>query len=115
MSPWMVMFWWFLAVAAGGSLMVGMIATKRPIPRAISMGHGLFALVAVGALFTVNLWGEAQTPELAWWAFGVLTAGLIGGLLFFRVLFKDKAPLWLALGHGSVGVVGLVLLYNAAA
>lgn len=115
MSPWMAMFWVFLAVAAGGSLMALMIATGRAIPRTISMGHGLFALTAVGALFAVNLWGEAQTPDLAWWAFAAFATGLTGGLLFFRVLFKEKAPLWLALGHGSVGVVGLVLLYNAAA
>lgn len=114
MSPWAAMFWVFVAVAAGGSLMALMIAGGRAIPRTLSMGHGLFALVAVGALFTVNLWGEGQTPALAWWAFGVFTAGLTGGLLFFRVLFKDKAPLWLALGHGSLGVLGLALLYNAA-
>mgnify|MGYP000309556114 CR=1 FL=1 len=91
MNLWMVMFWVFLAVAAGGTTMAVLIAAKRPIPKFMSMGHGLFALVAAAALFVINLTGEAQTPALAWWALGVFTAGLVGGLLFFRVLFKDKA------------------------
>lgn len=30
-------------------------------------------------------------------------ASFVGGMLFFRVLMPGRAPLWLALGHGSVG------------
>jgi hypothetical protein len=110
MTIWQGMFAWFAAVAAGGGLMAALIALRRPIPSWMGRGHGLVALAAVAALFVVNLLGEAATPALAWWALGIFTAGLIGGLLFFRVLMPQRAPLWLALGHGSVGAIGLYLL-----
>ena len=108
-----VAFLLFAAIAAGGLLMAGMIIGKFRIPAFLGPAHGLGGLAALAVLFAANLQGEA-TPERAWWALGVFAAGLVGGLLFFRVLFKNAAPLFLVAGHGSVAVLGLYLLYPLA-
>jgi hypothetical protein len=107
---WQWSFWWLAAVAAGGGLMAVQIALKRPIPSWMGSGHGLAALAGLVLLFVANLRGEDQTPPTAWWALGLFTAGMVGGLILFRVLFPQRAPLGLAVLHGSLGAVGLILL-----
>lgn len=109
-----IAFLLFAAIAAGGLLMTFMIAAKLRIPSFIGVAHGLGALAALGLLFAANLRGGDSTAPMAWWALIVFLAGFTGGMLLFRVLFKDKAPLPLALMHGSIGAVGLYLLYGAA-
>lgn len=103
----------FAAIAAGGLCMLAMIVAKIRLPSFFAPAHGLGGLGALAVLFAANLTGEA-TPALAWWALGVFSAGLVGGLLLFRVLFKNGAPLFLIAGHGSVAVLGLYLLYGVA-
>ncbi len=114
MTLMQIAFWALAAIAAGGLLMTGLIAAKVRFPSFLGLGHGLGAIAATGLLFVANLRGEDTTPELAWWALGVFTAGIVGGLVLFRVLFRDNATLPLALMHGSLGAVGLYLLYQAA-
>lgn len=113
MSLTQIAFLFFAAIAAGGLLMAGIIVAKRKVPSFLPPLHGLGGLGAVAVLFAANLMGEA-TPDRAWWALVVFTAGLVGGLLFFRVLFKNAAPLLLVAGHGSLAVLGLWLLYPVA-
>lgn len=107
-------FWLLAAVAAGGVLMAAMIALRLRIPAFLGTAHGLAGLAALACLFITNLVLRDAAPALAWWAFGVFLAGFVGGLLLFRVLFPGRAPLWLALGHGSVAVLGLYLLSGPA-
>lgn len=114
MSLLQIAFLFFAAIAAGGVLMAALIVFKAKVPSFFPPSHGIGGLAALGLLFVANLQLGDSTPTAAWWALGVLTAGLIGGLLFFRVLFKQSAPLWLIAGHGSVAAVGLYLLYGAA-
>lgn len=104
----------FAAIAAGGLTMAAIIAAKKNVPGFMGVGHGLGGLAALGVLFAANLKGGDATPDAAWWALVVFLAGLIGGLLLFRVLFKGRTPLALVAVHGSVGTVGLYLLYGAA-
>jgi len=104
----------FAAVAAGGLLMVALIATGTRIPRLLSDGHGLAGLAALIALFSVNLCGRASTPAIAWWSLGVFLGGFVGGLLLFRVIFKGRATLPLVSVHASAGALGLYLLFRAA-
>lgn len=113
MSLMQIAFLFFAAIAAGGLLMVGMIFAKIQIPSFLGPVHGLGGLAAVAFLLYACLQGDA-TPERAWWALGVFTAGLMGGLLFFRVLFPKSAPLLLIGGHGSVAALGLFLLFPVA-
>lgn len=108
-----IAFLFFAAIASGGLLMAGMIVGKMKIPSFVGPAHGLGGLAAVALLFAANLLGEG-TPDRAWWALVVFTAGLVGGLLFFRVLFRNAAPLYLVAGHGSAAALGLWLLYPVA-
>lgn len=114
MSLLQIAFLFLAAIAAGGVLMTLMIVFKAKVPSFFPPAHGIGALAALALLFFANLQLGEATPANAWWALGVFTAGLIGGLLFFRVLFKQSAPLWLIGGHGSVAAVGLYLLYGVA-
>lgn len=107
-----IAFYAFAAIAAGGILMAGLIAVKAKIPGILPLGHGLGGLAALGLLFAANLRGEAATPDRAWWALVVFASGFVGGVIFFRILFKDRATLPLALLHGSLGGLGLWLLYG---
>lgn len=104
----------FALIALGGLTMTAMIAGRIRIPAFMGVGHGLGALAALAVLFAANLLGEDATPSAAWWALVVFLAGFTGGMLLFRVLFREKAPLALALVHGSIAVLGLYLLYGAA-
>jgi len=114
MSHIQIAFLFFAAIAAGGLLMAAMILAKLRIPSFIPVGHGLGGLAALGYLFWVNLQGGDATPDLAWWSLIVFTGGFVGGLLFFRVLFKQSAPLFVIAGHASVAALGLYLLYGVA-
>jgi hypothetical protein len=114
MSLLQIAFLVLAVIASGGVLMAAMILFKLKLPSFFPPSHGIGALAALALLFVANLQYGDALPSGAWWALGVLTAGLIGGLLFFRVLFKQSAPLWLIAGHGSVAALGLYLLYGAA-
>lgn len=113
MSLTQIAFLFLAAIAAGGLTIAALIVAKVKLPAFFGPAHGLGGLAAVGLLFAANLLGDA-TPDRAWWALVVFTGGLVGGLLFFRVLFKNAAPLYLIAGHGSVAVLGLWLLYPVA-
>ena len=114
MTALQILFWVFAAIAAGGLGIALLTMVGVNLPALVRTGHGLAALFALAGLFVINLLGEGSTPANAWWALGVLTAGLIGGLLFFKVLVRGKPPAGLMFGHGSVGALGVFLLYTAA-
>lgn len=114
MSLIQISFLFFAAIAAGGLLMAGLILAKVKVPALLPPAHGLGGLAAVALLFYANLQLGDAAPDRAWWALAVFAAGLVGGLLFFRVLFKQSAPLFLIAGHGSVAALGLFLLYGVA-
>lgn len=85
-----------------------LLALKCRIPSVLSSGHGLLALVALSILLAANL--TTTINDLAWWAFGVLVVGFLGGGVLFRFLFRDRAPLKLIAVHAMVGLTGIVLL-----
>ena len=113
MNLMQIAFVFFAAVAAGGVLMAAMIAAKRRIPAILGPGHGLGGCCAL-SLLVIALLRSPSAGGRAWLACGVLAAGLIGGVLFFAVLFRKRAPLPLVLEHGSLGAIGIFLLYRIA-
>ncbi|HSW12615.1 MAG TPA: hypothetical protein VLI06_07215 [Solimonas sp.] len=104
----------FIAVASGGVLMALLIALKQRIPRALGTMHGLAGLAALALLFVATLRGGDATPSQAWWALVVLLSGFVGGMLLFRVVFRERATLPLVALHGGLGSIGIYLLYLAA-
>lgn len=112
MDLFLISFVLFCAIAAGGLTMAGMIAAGMRVPPFMGMGHGLGALASLGVLLVACLRGGDATPDRAWWALAVLLAGLVGGLVLFKVLFVNRTPLALVAVHGSVAALGLYLLYG---
>jgi hypothetical protein len=108
-----LVFWLFVAVACGGVLMALLVALRVRFPSFVGVAHGLGGLAALGLLIVANVRGQEATPPLAWWSFGVLLSGFFGGLLLFRVLFRDRIRLPLVAAHASVSATGLYLLYRA--
>jgi hypothetical protein len=103
----------FAAVALGGLSMGGLILARLKLPRGLGPLHGLGGLAGTGLLLAANLQHAAAAPR-AWLALGVFAAGLAGGVLFFAILFRQRTPLFLIAGHGSLALVGLYLLYPLA-
>jgi hypothetical protein len=104
----------FAAGACGGILMALLVALRVRFPRWFGSAHGLLGLAALAVLFAANLRGGSATPAAAWWALGVLTTALAGGLIFFRTLFPTRAPLMPVALHGVLALTGIYLLYRAA-
>ncbi|MFT4148994.1 MAG: hypothetical protein QM656_02270 [Paracoccaceae bacterium] len=98
--------------AAGGVLISGLqLVGAGRITVPLGRLHGIAGLLGMALLFAINLRGEATTPGAAWAGLVVLVLGALGGLVLLRTLFDGRPPLWLALGHGAVGVAGLWLLW----
>ena len=114
MSLYQIAFYLFAAIAAGGLFITALVAFKVNFPSFIGTAHGLGGLAALGVLFYADLKGEHSTPPLAWWALIVFLGGFIGGMTLFRIIFRNRATVPLALTHGSAGALGLYLLYRAA-
>lgn len=114
MNLFQLSFVLFALVASGGVLLTGLVASGVRFPSFIGTAHGVFALVSLCVLFAADLRGEQSTPVLAWWALVVFVSGFVGGMVLFRIIFRNRATLPLALMHGSLGAVGLFLLYRAA-
>jgi hypothetical protein len=104
----------FAAVAVGGIAMVLMVALRAGVPRALRSIHGLLALGSLALLFGHNLHGGTATTSFAWWAFGMLSAVLLGALALFRAVFPGRPPFVLVCLHGAWAATGLYLLYLAA-
>lgn len=105
-------FFIFVAIAAVGAIMAVLAAFRVRVPAVMSNSHGLAAFIAIALLLLANL--TTDVGVLSWAALGVLTIGLIGGGLFFRVVFKDRLPMKIVGLHAGIGALGLLILYLAA-
>jgi hypothetical protein len=92
--------------------MTGLTAAKVQFPALMGAGHGVTGLAGLAFLYLGHLRGAASNG--AWWDVIVITLALIGGLVLFRTLFRDRIPLPLALGHGALALFGLALVYPSA-
>ena len=105
----------FLAVAGVGLTMAMLLVLRHRLPSWLGSAHGLAGLAALCLLFGLNLYGGAATTASAWWALGILLGALFGGLLLFRIVFKNRAPLPLVALHGALAIAGILLLLRSAA
>jgi hypothetical protein len=115
MSLVQIAFLMLAAGACGGVLFVVLLARGVRYPAWFGAGHGLLGLAAIGLLgFALQQAASGMPAPRAWWALGVLAAALLGGVTFFRLLFPTRRPIWLALMHGGLALLGLFLLYPVA-
>lgn len=105
-------FFIFIAIAVVGATMAALAGLGIRVPAIMGTSHGLAAFLGLALLLLANLTTDASA--LAWAAFGVLTAGFLGGGLFFRFIFKDRLPMKVVGMHAGIGVLGLLLLYLTA-
>ena len=103
-----------LAVAAlGGLAMVAFrVSKKANPPTALAAGHGLVAAAGLITLLYHVFTTTGPVPHMVNWAIGVFVVGALGGLGLFTLfhLRNRLLPVWMMLGHGAVGMAGLVLL-----
>ena len=110
-----IAFLMLAAGACGGLLFTGLRLLRVPYPRWLGAAHGLLGLAALATLGLALAQAPSEAPlTQAWWALGVFTAALLGGLMFFRWRRRPNQSLVMALMHGSLALVGLYLLYPAA-
>jgi hypothetical protein len=107
-----ISFAMFAAAASGGVLFTVLILLKKHYPRALAAGHGVLGVSALVVLGLALSKSATPVPATGWWAIGSLGAASCGGVLLFRVLRPKGRRLLLALMHGSLGAIGLVLLYR---
>jgi len=107
-----ISFAMFAAAASGGLLFTALISFRKHYPRALAAGHGLIGVSAWAVLGYALSESPAPVTAAGWWAIGVLGAAGCGGGLLFRVLRLKGRRLSLALMHGSLALLGLVLLYQ---
>lgn len=112
MFVYQVFFWIFATIGLGGLCLGLARISGRPLGHRVASLHGIAGLFAIGALFLANL--NLAQGALAWWVLMVFTGALVGGLVFFRVLFQQGVPKYAMLAHGSVAALALCLLYQLA-
>jgi len=106
-----IAFLLFALVATFGFLMFMLIAFRVRLPKFLRIGHGIAGFSALCFLLFA-LASAPNAPVHAWWALGLFAAGLLGGVLLFRLIFPQKSPLVMIAGHGLIGLAGLYLLWG---
>lgn len=114
MTVYFYLFLVFASFSAAGLAITICRLSGFRLPGWVGAFHGMAGLFAVGAFFIINLNFAHQVGAAVWWSLGAFAGGVIGGLIFFRVLFPKAAPLWAILGHASMAALGLYLLYVPA-
>ena len=100
----------FVTVAVAGDVMAVLVFTKRPIPAYATQAHMISAAVGLAVLLLALL--TVGGSGLAWIALGIFAAEFAGGYFLFAVLFAGKrAPMWAIAAHGSLGWIGIVVLF----
>lgn len=98
------------AVAAVGGLTIATLSFKgRPIPWALTLGHGALGATGLVLLIVALLMGSA--PAMIKWVLAILIVAALGGfyLLSFH-LRKERHPRPFILIHALLAATGVVLL-----
>ena len=98
----------FFAVAALlGMYLLSLVLREKKTPKSIAVIHGLFA--ATGLILLIIYPFFYQPAPIV--SLGLLAGAAMGGGLFlYKNLAGQPIPKWLALGHGSVAIIGIVTL-----
>ncbi|MCP4059562.1 MAG: hypothetical protein GY738_20115 [Pseudoalteromonas sp.] len=108
---------WMLVAAAAGGLFFGLLSVmKVRYPSWFGLGHGALGLAGLMTL-GYALYGappNVPLPRPVIYAFWLLSFSFFGGAVLFGMLFRQSKPLWAIVGHGSLAIVGLIVLFFAA-
>jgi hypothetical protein len=104
----------FTLTGPGGLAMAGIRLKGEPYPPLwLALGHGAGGVAGFVALGYA--WLSGGIPDPAQHAFYAFVVAALGDttLLGLYHLQKGPLPVWMVLGHGSVGLAGLALLWAA--
>lgn len=94
----------FVLAAMLGMYLLSLVLTDKPIKKEAAITHGLFAAVGL-ALLLIYPFYYKPSPVVST---VLLICAALGGLTMMYKGISGKAiPKWLALGHGTLALIGL--------
>ncbi len=97
----------FALAAILGMVLLSYVLRKKTTPKAVMIGHGLFAATAL-VLLLVYTFDHQPGPVESLILFVIAALG--GFILVAKDLTGKEIPKWLAVVHGLTAVAGFILL-----
>ena len=97
----------FAIVALLGLLLLTYILKNKNTPKGVAIIHGSFGALGI-LLLAIYICLYSSRPYLSLIIFILAAVG--GFIMMFRDITGRSLPKWLALGHGSIAVIGFILL-----
>ena len=97
----------FGMVAIVGMYLLSLIMRNKETPKAVTIIHGLFAVLAV-VLLVIYCFANHTGPLVSIVIF--IIAAVAGVIVNYKDITGKKVPKWLAITHGLVAVIGFAFL-----
>lgn len=97
----------FVLAVVLGVYLLSFILRNKQIPIKVAMAHGLVGAIGIILLIIYPFYySPAPMTSLI-----LFVAAALGGLtMMYMGISGKKVPAWMAIGHGMVGVIGLITL-----
>ena len=98
----------FVVAALGGAVLLTFALRGRHVPKGIALVHGAVAAIGI-ILLAIYAVRADDAPGASLTLFVVAALG--GAYVLYRDLRQGSAPKGIAVAHGTIAIVALVLLY----
>ncbi len=96
----------FVSAALLGIFLLSRIILKKPLPKRVAIAHGVFAVSGLISLILYTI----EHPDLLTTLLVLGGAALGGTYMLITHRSGKKLPQFIPFVHGSVGIIGLILL-----
>lgn len=97
----------FVLAAMLGVYLLSLVLADKKINKSVAITHGLFAAIGLVLLIVYPFYYE-PSPILSTVLF--IFAALGGLTMMYKGISGKAIPKWLALGHGTLAIIGLATL-----
>lgn len=97
----------FILAAVLGAYLLSLILRSKQIPKAVSITHGFFAAIGL-ILLVIYPFYYNPSPVLSMVLF--IIAALGGITMAYKSITGKTVPVWMALGHGTIAIIGVATL-----
>lgn len=97
----------FLLAVVLGLYLLSLVLRSKKIPKAVAMTHGFFAAIGL-ILLVVYPFYYKPAPMTSMILF--IFAALGGLTMMYKGITGKPVPAWMALGHGTVAIIGVATL-----
>lgn len=98
----------FVIVALLGAYLLTYILLNKNTPKGLAMAHGFFAFIGLVLLFIASF-----RYRFVFYSFIILFFAAVGGIiLFLRDMLGKSLPKYLAISHGLLAILGLIVLFT---